>query len=142
LQSDVVTDLLRQARWEMTLWKGIVTDWQKTPSGKPVVLHDCHNGCGSTFAGPTLAALPCDPSDPHQHWYYWVRHHFWDLFSRHFQLLYCYIPRHTVQYLLRARAHRVLIGACNPTSCPIHVSRSVDLTGATMGLVGVFLTWA
>lgn len=57
-----------QARWEMTLWKNILANKQKQ-GHKPVLIHDCHNGCTTTFSGTTLAALPCNASDSSQHWY-------------------------------------------------------------------------
>ena len=50
-----------QARWEMSKWRTLI-DAAQRKGGKPIVLHDCHNGCGSTFAGPTLAARPCPPT--------------------------------------------------------------------------------
>ena len=54
-----------QARFEMTKWKQIIVAAQAAGS-KPIVLHDCHNGCGSGYGGPTLSALPCNASDPAQ----------------------------------------------------------------------------
>ena len=54
-----------QARWEMSKWRTLI-DAAQQKGGKPIVLHDCHNGCGSGFGGPTLAALPCNESDPAQ----------------------------------------------------------------------------
>jgi hypothetical protein len=56
-----------QARWEMVLWKNLTLGWSRQ-GHPPVVLHDCHNGCGSMFAGPTLVARPCDRDDPAQSW--------------------------------------------------------------------------
>jgi len=56
-----------QARWEMTLWSNL-TRQSQARTGKPIILHDCHNGCGSGFAGATLAAAPCNRSDPAQWW--------------------------------------------------------------------------
>jgi hypothetical protein len=56
-----------QARWEMVLWKNLTLGFQKD-GNPPVVLHDCHNGCGSMFAGPTLAAAPCSEKDTAQRW--------------------------------------------------------------------------
>lgn len=56
-----------QARWEMMLWTNISLAYQQR-SGKSVVIHDCHNGCTSTFAGPTLSTAPCSSSDASQHW--------------------------------------------------------------------------
>eukprot|EP00947_MAST-08B_sp_MAST-8B-sp1_P005045 g5045.t1 len=56
-----------QARWEMSKWKDILKAKQ-AGGHKAVLLHDCHNGCTSTFAGPTLVAVKCDNADPHQHW--------------------------------------------------------------------------
>lgn len=37
----------------------------------PVILHSCHNGCATTFNGPTLTAAPCNGSDPRQRWKVW-----------------------------------------------------------------------
>ena len=48
-----------QGRWELTQWHDMLVDKQAAGS-KPVLLHDCHIGCGSNFAGPTLAVKPCD----------------------------------------------------------------------------------
>ena len=56
-----------QGRWEMTKWHDMLAAKQAA-GAKPVLLHDCHIGCGSSFAGPTLAALPCNASDPGQQW--------------------------------------------------------------------------
>lgn len=56
-----------QGRWELTKWHNMLADKQQA-GAKPIVLHDCHIGCGSNFAGPTLAVQHCDASDPHQHW--------------------------------------------------------------------------
>ena len=52
-----------QARWELTKWKELLSTAEK-----PVLLHDCHNGCASGFGGPTLAAANCDAADPSQKW--------------------------------------------------------------------------
>ena len=60
-----------QSRWEMTKWRALI---DATVSKDPtffddgIMLHDCHNGCGSEFGGPTLALAPCNTSDPHQQW--------------------------------------------------------------------------
>jgi len=35
---------------------------------RPVILHNCHNGCASQFSGPTLAVQPCNLDDPAQQW--------------------------------------------------------------------------
>jgi hypothetical protein len=56
-----------QARWEMTRWTNLSLDYKRR-ANKTVLIHDCHNGCGSTFAGPTLEAVPCSASDPAQIW--------------------------------------------------------------------------
>ena len=46
-----------QGRWEMTKWHDMIATKQAAGS-KPVLLHNCHIGCGSNFAGPTLATKP------------------------------------------------------------------------------------
>ncbi len=56
-----------QSRWEMTKWRQMI-DAAVAKGAPPIVLHDCHNGCGSDFGGPTLALAPCNESDPAQHW--------------------------------------------------------------------------
>ena len=48
-----------QGRWELTQWHDMLAAKQAA-GAKPVLLHDCHIGCGSNFAGPTLAVQPCD----------------------------------------------------------------------------------
>lgn len=48
----------------MTKWKNLLAK-----AKKPVLLHDCHNGCGSGFGGPTLVARACDEEDPKQRWF-------------------------------------------------------------------------
>jgi hypothetical protein len=53
-----------QARWELTKWKELLSTAEK-----PVLLHDCHNGCASGFGGPTLVATTCDSSDASQRWF-------------------------------------------------------------------------
>ena len=52
-----------QARWELTKWKSLLST-----APKPVLLHNCHNGCASGFGGPTLEARPCSAADPTQSW--------------------------------------------------------------------------
>ena len=55
-----------QARWELTKWHNLSA---AATGRKPVLLHDCHNGCASGFGGPTLLAQPCDAAaDPSQRW--------------------------------------------------------------------------
>jgi hypothetical protein len=56
-----------QSRWEMTKWRSLI-DEAVAKGAPPIVLHDCHNGCGSDFGGPTLALAPCDASDIAQQW--------------------------------------------------------------------------
>jgi hypothetical protein len=56
-----------QARWEMSNWKEMIVAKQAA-GHKPIILHDCHNGCGSGFGGPTLSALACNKTDPAQQW--------------------------------------------------------------------------
>lgn len=56
-----------QGRWELTKWHDMLAAKQQA-GAKPVLLHDCHIGCGSNFAGPTLTVKPCDASDPQQQW--------------------------------------------------------------------------
>ena len=51
----------------MTLWKNLTLNFQHM-GHPPIVLHDCHNGCGSNFAGPTLAVAPCSSVDEAQQW--------------------------------------------------------------------------
>ena len=38
----------------------------------PVILHSCHNGCATTFNGPTLTAAQCNERDPRQRWKMWT----------------------------------------------------------------------
>ena len=57
-----------QAQWEMTTWRELIDSYVSNHTVPAVILHDCHNGCGSPFGGPTLAAVPCNESDPAQHW--------------------------------------------------------------------------
>ena len=59
---------IAQARWEMTKWRNLIDAAVAKGTVPGVVLHDCHNGCGSEFGGPTLAAAPCDATDPAQQW--------------------------------------------------------------------------
>lgn len=47
----------------LTLWAEKIGNYSR-----PVILHSCHNGCGSTFVGPTLVTAPCNDSDPSQMW--------------------------------------------------------------------------
>lgn len=54
-----------QARWEMTRWVNLSLEYQRR-TNRTVLIHDCHNGCISSFAGPTLAIRACDPADPYQ----------------------------------------------------------------------------
>lgn len=56
-----------QAQWEMTRWRQLI-DAAVEKGHLPILLHDCHNGCGSPFGGPTLSAVACDSTDPAQHW--------------------------------------------------------------------------
>ena len=56
-----------QAQWEMTKWRDLI-DTAVANGHPPIVLHDCHNGCGSPFGGPTLGVVECDASDTAQHW--------------------------------------------------------------------------
>jgi hypothetical protein len=63
--TDVTTVLTRQ--WEMTRWRELI-DAAVSKGAPPILLHDCHNGCGSPFGGPTLAVAPCNFSDPAQQW--------------------------------------------------------------------------
>jgi hypothetical protein len=56
-----------QGRWELTRWHNMLAAKQQS-GAQPILLHDCHIGCGSNFAGPTLAVKPCDAADPHQQW--------------------------------------------------------------------------
>eukprot|EP00039_Didymoeca_costata_P021632 m.345013 g.345013 ORF g.345013 m.345013 type:complete len:671 (+) comp25672_c0_seq1:63-2075(+) len=56
-----------QARWEMSKWKELIQGYQT--QAKPIVLHDCHNGCGSNFAGPTLTVTECNKTDAGQLWF-------------------------------------------------------------------------
>lgn len=56
-----------QAQWEMTKWRELIDD-AVAKGHPPIVLHDCHNGCGSSFGGPTLTVATCDATDPAQHW--------------------------------------------------------------------------
>ena len=51
----------------MTKWRSLIDD-AVAKGAPPIVLHDCHNGCGSDFGGPTLALAPCDKSDIAQQW--------------------------------------------------------------------------
>ena len=56
-----------QAQWEMTQWRQKIDSY--VAKGLPsVILHDCHNGCGSAFGGPTLGVAPCNVTDPAQQW--------------------------------------------------------------------------
>ena len=57
-----------QSRWEMSRWRTLIDEAVANGTVDGVVLHDCHNGCGSDFGGPTLALAPCDPSDAAQQW--------------------------------------------------------------------------
>ena len=47
-----------------------MTEWGNTIGNysKPIILHNCHNYCASTFSGPTLIAAPCSDTDPSQQW--------------------------------------------------------------------------
>ena len=57
-----------QARWELTKWKQLLNATAAQSTRKPVLLHNCHNGCASGFGGPTLVARPCADADPSQLW--------------------------------------------------------------------------
>ena len=52
----------------MTKWRKLIDAAVAKGTVPGVVLHDCHNGCGSEFGGPTLALAPCNSSDEAQHW--------------------------------------------------------------------------
>ena len=56
-----------QGRWEMSKWHDMLASKQAA-GAKPILLFDCHIGCGSNFAGPTLAVKKCDAADPAQQW--------------------------------------------------------------------------
>lgn len=56
-----------QAQWEMTKWRELI-DAAVASGHPPIILHDCHNGCGSPFGGPTLTVAECNATDPAQHW--------------------------------------------------------------------------
>jgi hypothetical protein len=58
-------DRISWSRAVMNKWS---TKAQATSEAGAVILHDCHNGCASTYAGPTVVAAPCNASDPAQHW--------------------------------------------------------------------------
>ena len=55
-----------QGKYELTLWQRLLN--ATAPPSRPVLLHDCHNGCASGYSGPTLAAAPCDADDGAQQW--------------------------------------------------------------------------
>ena len=57
-----------QSRWEMTKWRTLIDAAVARGTVDDVILHDCHNGCGSQFGGPTLALALCNASDPAQRW--------------------------------------------------------------------------
>jgi len=46
--------------------KELLTEWSAKVQNfsRPIILHSCHNRCGSTFSGPTLLAAACNASDP------------------------------------------------------------------------------
>lgn len=50
----------------------ILKTWRKkidtAELNRPIILHSCHNGCATTFNGPTLVAAPCNETDPRQRW--------------------------------------------------------------------------
>ena len=50
--------------------KTLLTEWSAKVQNfsRPIILHSCHNRCGSTFSGPTLLAAACNASDPRQLW--------------------------------------------------------------------------
>ena len=59
------------ANWSEYGWpKEMLSKWgQKLlNTSRPVILHSCHNGCGSTFVGPTLRVASCNVSDLSQFW--------------------------------------------------------------------------
>lgn len=56
-----------QAQWEMTKWRGLIDD-AVAKGHPPIILHDCHNGCGSSFGGPTITTTDCNDTDPAQQW--------------------------------------------------------------------------
>jgi hypothetical protein len=45
-----------QGRWEMTKWHDLIAASRPLAPSRS----SCHIGCGSSFAGPTLAAKPCN----------------------------------------------------------------------------------
>jgi len=51
------------SKFQMTEWSYLVGNHTA-----PVILHDCHNYCASTFSGATLVARQCDAGDPAQQW--------------------------------------------------------------------------
>ena len=50
--------------------KALLTEWSAKVKAysRPVILHSCHNRCGSTFSGPTLLGATCNASDRSQQW--------------------------------------------------------------------------
>jgi hypothetical protein len=40
----------------------------KAFTARPIILHSCHNGCGTPFSGPTLQTVPCNGTDSSQFW--------------------------------------------------------------------------
>ena len=49
----------------------VLTNWGekvKAFTSRPIVLHSCHNGCGTPFKGPTLLTAPCNATDRSQLW--------------------------------------------------------------------------
>ena len=61
-----------------------------------------------------------------------LRHHF-GLHLAHFLIALCHHPRAVCYALIGAHAHRMLVGACNPMLCPIHVFRSARTVWSTSG---------
>jgi hypothetical protein len=50
--------------------KTLLTEWSEKVKNfsRPVILHSCHNDCGSKFNGPTLVAAKCNTTDLSQLW--------------------------------------------------------------------------
>ena len=66
-------DYWSMQKYQLGLWRDHIVNRSvspgKVPAPKaPSILHDCHNGCGSTFKGPTFMIALCNASDPAQHW--------------------------------------------------------------------------
>ena len=65
-------DYWSMQKYQLGLWSDRIVHRKSSPGvvvpRAPSILHDCHNGCGSTFKGPTLRLAPCNASDASQHW--------------------------------------------------------------------------